>query len=80
MLIEVFGPGCAKCENSAKAAEAFLAARGIEGTVEKITDMAEFAARGVMITPAIFVDGEKLLSGRVLREKDLAAWLEKRPR
>ena len=80
MLIEVFGPGCAKCENSAKAAEAFLASRGIAGTVTKVTDMAKLTARGVMITPAVFVDGEKLLSGRVLREKDLAAWLEKNPR
>lgn len=79
MLIEVFGPGCPKCENSAKAAEAFLADRGIEGTVEKVKDITKFAARGVMITPAIFVDGEKLLAGRVLREKDLAAWVEKHP-
>jgi small redox-active disulfide protein 2 len=79
MRIEVFGPGCAKCENSAKVAEDFLAARGIDGTVEKVKDITKFAARGVMITPAIFVDGEKLVAGRVLREKDLAAWLERHP-
>jgi len=79
MLIEVFGPGCPKCENSAKVAEAFLEARGIEGAVEKVKDITKFAARGVMITPAIFIDGEKLLAGRVLREKDLTAWLERHP-
>ena len=79
MLIEVFGPGCAKCEDSAKVAEAFLKDRGLDGAVEKVKDIASFAARGVMITPAVFVDGEKLLAGRVLREKDLAAWIEKHP-
>jgi small redox-active disulfide protein 2 len=79
MHIEVFGPGCAKCEASAKVAEAFLADRGIEGAVSKVKDMGAIAARGVMITPAVFVDGEKLLAGRVLREKDLAAWLEAHP-
>lgn len=79
MLIEVFGPGCAKCETSAKVAEEFIEKRGIDGAVSKVKDMAAIAARGVMITPAVFVDGEKLLAGRVLREKDLDAWLAKHP-
>lgn len=79
MLIEVFGPGCAKCETSAKVAEEFLDARGIDGAVTKVKDMSAIAARGVMITPAIFIDGEKLLAGRVLRAKDLDAWVARHP-
>ena len=76
--IEVFGPGCAKCNASADAAARFLEAKGLAGEVVKVTDLQDLAARGVFLTPAIYVDGEKVLAGRQLREKDLEAWLEKR--
>jgi small redox-active disulfide protein 2 len=78
MQIEVFGTGCAKCEKSAEVAATFLADRGIEGRVVKRTRLEEITARGVLLTPAVFVDGEKILEGRMLREKDLEAWLAKR--
>ena len=78
MLIEVFGPGCMKCNESADCAREFLAARGLDGEVVKITDLDTITARGVLRTPAVFIDGEKMLEGRKLREKDLAAWFESR--
>jgi small redox-active disulfide protein 2 len=78
MLIEVFGPGCPKCDASAETAKAFLASHAIEGEVVKHTDLETMVARGVLRTPAVFVDGEKVLAGRVLREKDLEGWLESR--
>lgn len=77
MLIEVFGPGCPKCRQSAETARAFLAAKGIEGEVVKHADLETMTARGVFRTPATFVDGKKVIEGRVLREKDLEAWLAK---
>jgi len=77
MLIEVFGPGCPKCSQSADTARAFLAAKGLDGEVVKHTDLDTMTARGVMRTPAVIVDGEKIVEGRVLREKDLEAWLGK---
>lgn len=78
MLIEVFGPGCPKCRQSAETARAFLVAKNIEGEVVKHTDIETMVERGVLRTPAVFVDGEKAVEGRVLREKDLEAWVEKR--
>ena len=78
MLIEVFGPGCAKCNRSADVAREFLEASGIEGEVVKYTKLEAITARGVLRTPTTFVDGEKLVVGRVLREKDLAKWVEDR--
>ena len=78
MLIEVFGPGCPKCRQSAETAGAYLAAKGIEGEVVKLTDLDTMAARGVFRTPAVFVDGEKVIEGRVLREKDIEAFLAKK--
>jgi len=71
MLIEVFGPGCAKCNQSAEVAKAFLESRGIEGEVVKYSNLATMTERGVLRTPAVIVDGRKVVEGRVLREKDL---------
>jgi small redox-active disulfide protein 2 len=78
MLIEVFGPGCPKCSQSAEVARSFLASRSLAGEVVKITDLDAMVARGVLRTPAVFVDGERVLEGRVLREKDLEGWMGKR--
>ena len=77
MLIEVFGPGCPKCTKSAETARVFLSARDIEGEVVKHTDLGTMAERGVLRTPAVIVDGEKIVEGRVLREKDLEAWISR---
>ncbi len=78
MLIEVFGPGCAKCRQSAETARAFLAAKNLEGEVVKLTDLGTMAERGVLRTPAVIIDGEKIVEGRVLRDKDLEAWFMER--
>ena len=75
MKIEVFGPGCRKCTQSAETARRFLAERGLSGEVVKITELDQMVARGVLRTPAVFVDGVKVVGGRVLREKDLEAHL-----
>lgn len=75
MKIEVFGPGCAKCQRSLEVARAFLASTGVPGEVLKHDDLATMAERGVLRTPTTMVDGELLVEGRVLREADLAGWL-----
>lgn len=75
MLIEVFGPGCAKCHRSAEAARAFLASHAIEGEVVKHDDIDTMVARGILRTPTVIVDGVKVVEGRVLREADLEAHL-----
>lgn len=74
MRIEVFGPGCAKCNTSAKVAEAWMSARALPGDVVKITALNEMTRRGIFRTPAVFIDGAKILEGRQLREKDLDQW------
>jgi len=76
MKIEVFGPGCGKCKASYETACRVVAERGIEAEVVKIEDLDAIVARGVMRTPAVFVDGEKVVVGRVLRERDLVKFLE----
>jgi small redox-active disulfide protein 2 len=70
-LIEIVGPGCAKCEMLAKHAEEAAQALGIEYTVVKLKDPSAWARYGIMMTPAMVVDGEVKLQGRVLSAEKL---------
>ena len=68
MIVRVLGPGCANCQNLEKAVRGALAGLGrlgMETTVEKVTDYAVIAGYGVMSTPALVVDDQVLVSGRV---------------
>ena len=71
MKIEVFGPGCGKCRQSYETARDYVESRGIEAEIVKITDLDAMAARGVLRTPAVMIDGVKIVEGRVLRDRDL---------
>ncbi|MBN2474101.1 MAG: TM0996/MTH895 family glutaredoxin-like protein [Pirellulales bacterium] len=64
-LIQVLGPGCPKCEKLKHNAEAAVAQSGVEAAVEKITDINVITGFGVMMTPALAVDGEVKLVGKV---------------
>ena len=75
MRIEIFGPGCAKCEKTAQAVEKVVQELGIDATVEHVTEMSEIVARGVMLTPTVFVDGKKKIEGKVPKASDIESWL-----
>lgn len=65
MKIEVFGPGCAKCKRLEKNVRKAVEKGNIDAEVVKIEDINEIAERGVFITPALFVDGKKMVAGAV---------------
>ncbi len=63
--IEILGTGCPKCERLAVAARDAADALGVEYELEKVTDIKAITARGVMMTPALVVDGQVKVVGRV---------------
>lgn len=65
VTIEVFGTGCAKCKRTAKNVEKAVAEMGIEAEVVKVEDINTITDRGVLLTPALAVDGEMKVEGRV---------------
>lgn len=73
--IQILGTGCAKCNKLAEATKEAADALGLEYEVEKVTDMMRFADFGVMITPAMAVDGEVKVSGRVPGSEELKQML-----
>lgn len=65
MKIEVFGTGCAKCKRLEKNVNEALAKGGIKAEVLKIEDIDAITDRGIMVTPALAIDGEIKLMGKV---------------
>jgi len=75
MKIQVLGPGCPKCKKLAENAEAAAKALGVDYELEKVTDIAQILNFGVMMTPALVVDGKVKLMGKVPSADDIKALL-----
>jgi len=65
--IQVLGPGCPKCRKMAERADLAAQELGIEYELEKVTDINDIVSFGVMITPALVVDGEVKIVGKLPR-------------
>lgn len=65
MRIQLLGTGCPTCEKFEKLVNEALKELKIETVVEKVSDVAEIAAMGVMAMPALAVDGKVVLSGAI---------------
>lgn len=75
MKLQVLGTGCPKCNKLAELAERVAHEQRIEFTMEKVTDINAILAAGVMLTPALMIDGEVKVSGRVPTVPELQTML-----
>jgi len=73
--IQVLGTGCAKCQQLAANAEQAARTLGGEYTLEKVSDITQITSFGVMLTPALVVNGEVKASGNVPSPEEIAAML-----
>jgi small redox-active disulfide protein 2 len=76
LKIEVLGPGCVKCETLEKNVRAAVQEMGIEAEVTKISEIKDIAARRIMMTPALAVDGKVVSSGHLLTVHQVKKLLE----
>jgi small redox-active disulfide protein 2 len=65
MKFEVFGTGCPKCNMLEINVKKVLSELGVKAEVVKITSIDEMVERGLMSTPALAIDGEMVVAGRV---------------
>jgi small redox-active disulfide protein 2 len=75
MDIKVLGPGCRKCETTARNVKDAVAQSGVDATVEKVTDVMEIATYGVFGTPAVVIDGEVKSVGKIPAVDEIKTWL-----
>lgn len=74
MKIEVLGSGCAKCRKTEEMISEIIKKLGIEAEVVHVTDIGEIVERGIMMTPAVVIDGKTMIEGRVPSEAQIRAW------
>ena len=75
MTIQILGGGCPKCQKLAENAKAAIDESGLEAEIEKITDSDRIMDMGVMITPALAIDGQVKSTGKVLDKSEIARLL-----
>ena len=73
MKIQILGTGCPKCKQLEANAREAVAAKGVEAEIEKVTDIDQIMEMGVMMTPALVIDGEVRSVGKVLTVDQIAA-------
>jgi len=71
MKIEILGTGCAKCKKLYQLVNETMKEMGIQAEVVKVEDLQAMMDRGVMITPALYINGEAVSAGRIPGKDEL---------
>lgn len=71
VTLKIYGTGCAKCNRLEANADAAAKALGLDYTLEKITDRGAITDAGILITPALTVDGVVKVSGKAPSPEEL---------
>jgi len=77
MKIEILGTGCPKCKTTEKNVRKAVQELGIQADIVKIEDIQQIIDRGVMMTPAVFIDGEAKIVGHVPSPDEIKKILQK---
>ena len=73
--IQILGIGCPKCKKLAENAEAAAKELGVEYELEKVTQINDIMKMGVMVTPALAIDGDVKVVGKVASPDDIKTML-----
>ena len=71
MKLQILGTGCARCNMLETNVRAAVAEAGIDAEVEKVTDLDTMMDMGVMVTPALTLDGKVVSAGKVLTKEQV---------
>ena len=69
--IEVFGPGCARCQETYRVVRHVVEQAGLTCEVVKVDDIKRMISMGIMATPAIAIDGKVVMTGRVPKSDEI---------
>ncbi len=74
MNVKVLGTGCANCRATLQLVEEVARARGAEIVLEKVEDMRQIVAQGVMSTPGVVIDGKVVHAGGIPGRAKVESW------
>jgi len=75
VTITVYGIGCAKCRGTESIVRRAIAETGMTAEVVRVGDVRDIVTAGVLLTPAVAVDGVVKITGRVPSLKEVKAWI-----
>jgi len=76
--IEILGTGCPKCKKLAELTEEAVNELGVSAEIIKVTDINKIIDYGVMVTPALVIDGDVKVAGKIPSKEEIAKWIEKK--
>lgn len=76
MKIEILGTGCPKCKKLEENAKKAVEEAGVKAEVIKVEDMDKILSYGVMMTPALVLDGEVKCSGKIAEVEEIQNWIQ----
>ncbi|WP_370572764.1 thioredoxin family protein [Methanomethylovorans sp.] len=77
MKLEILGTGCKKCKMTKEIVDKAVAETGVKAEVVKVEDLEKIMSYGVMLTPALVVDGDVKVAGKVPSVDDVKKWILK---
>ena len=75
MEIKVLGPGCPRCEETERIVREAVNELGVSANIEKVKGAMEIAGYGVFGTPAVVVNGEVKIVGKIPEKEEVKTWL-----
>jgi small redox-active disulfide protein 2 len=75
LSIKVLGPGCDNCKTVEAIARQAVTNLGVEATIVKIVDRAEYPKYGLLYTPGLVIDNKLVCGGRIPTEAEVMTWI-----
>jgi len=76
MKIEILGTGCPKCKKLTELTEKAVNELAVSAEITKVTDINKIIDYGVMVTPALVIDGEVKIAGKIPSKEEITKWIE----
>jgi small redox-active disulfide protein 2 len=78
MKIEILGIGCSKCKKLHELVEEAVNELGVSAEITKVTDINKIIDYGVMVTPALVIDGDVKIAGKIPEKEEIKRWIEEK--
>jgi len=76
MLIKILGPGCVRCQRLEQLTREVLTGLGLTAEFDHVTEMDKIMAYPIMSTPALVIDEQVKVAGRIPSKEEIAGWLK----
>jgi len=78
MKIEILGTGCPKCKKLNELTKEVIQELDISAEITKVTNINDIIDYGVMVTPALVVDGNVKVAGKIPSKQEMTAWINEK--